>query len=178
MISAKRYFFALFPDEKVREQLQKAMPTVLQNVSGRILNPLDWHITLVFVGNVAQNQEQHLLLADKTFTVEPFEIELTKVAYWPRAQVIWLGLNEKSDPLIHLVSSLATSLKGHGFKQDERPFEAHMTLVRNATKPSIIEKIEPIRWQVNEFALAYSMPPAPDGIRYTVRNRWSLTSSL
>lgn len=172
----QRYFFGLFPPPQIREEIARIVPVISQNVSGHLLHPQDWHITLVFIGQVPHNKRGRLLLDLEGQIATPFEIELCQVGYWPHAKVMWLGPKSIPGPMQHLVSMLSNAVSDLKETVENRPYYPHVTLMRQALEPTVIQSIEPIRWQVNEFALAYSMPPGPEGIRYTVQNRWALHS--
>ena len=46
----RRLFFALWPDERQRNQLRDQLNPIIGSVEGRLVDRRNWHVTLVFIG--------------------------------------------------------------------------------------------------------------------------------
>jgi 2'-5' RNA ligase len=73
--------------------------------------------------------------------------------------------------LLSLVASLEAALLECGFRVDERPYAAHVTVVRKARCKPIALTLTPVEWRVDGFVLVRSELNA-EGPRYTVIGRW------
>jgi 2'-5' RNA ligase len=73
-------------------------------------------------------------------------------------------------PLALLVSQLHAALKDDGFVLEERPFAAHVTLLRKAGAPRPLPPLPALDWPVSEFVLVRSSK----GAAYEVVERFAL----
>jgi 2'-5' RNA ligase len=168
-MSSGRYFFALWPDQKVCEELStlsKSLPT-----KGRPHNPLDLHMTLVFLGQVDESQLPCITDAADAISAEAFSLQLDITGFWPRPKIVWAGSKITPEPLSQLVFDLNQNLSTCGFEPERRQYKPHVTLYRKASKldPAVIEK--PIQWGAQDFVLAVSGGGRRD-VRYRIVQRW------
>ncbi|MCU7811886.1 MAG: RNA 2',3'-cyclic phosphodiesterase [Candidatus Thiodiazotropha sp. (ex Notomyrtea botanica)] len=171
-MSDGRYFFALWPDDEVRLQIS-AMSRRMTS-KGRAHHPSDLHMTLVFLGQVADSQLRCIHNAADVIRGRPFTLHLDRTGYWSRPRILWAGLERTPEPLSQLVFDLKNSLIPCGFEPERRTYKPHVTLHRKveSTDPG---KIEPsIEWPVTEFVLAVSGGGAGGSPRYRVLQRWPL----
>ncbi len=101
-----RVFFALWPDEEIRQQIHKQIYPLFDHPQGRKVPRHNWHITLAFLGNVSEEiytciQQQ----ADKV-AGDSFVINLDTIGHWSRPKVAWLGCSQVADALFELVNNL------------------------------------------------------------------------
>ncbi|MBV8033395.1 MAG: RNA 2',3'-cyclic phosphodiesterase, partial [Betaproteobacteria bacterium] len=68
---------------------------------------------------------------------------------------------------------LHAALRRNGFTLEERPFAAHITLVRKAAMPSSIPALPQVDWPAREFTLVRSTL-AQSGSRYETLERFPL----
>jgi 2'-5' RNA ligase len=99
-------------------------------------------------------------------------------ALWPppetaRALGEWAGPRETPPTLSELVKQLDASLMEQGFLLEKRPFAAHVTLLRKASKSELFPELPSVAWPVGEFALVRSSL-SPQGSRYEVVERFAL----
>ena len=168
----RRLFFALWPDERTRAGLAASVGEV-RGADGRASAPEDLHITLAFLGAVSPERLDCVVCAAERVRGEPFTLEVDRVGFWPRPRILWCGPTEHPPALLGLVASLQWGLKDCGFAPERRPFQAHVTLARNARKTGRVALQRPVRWPVSEFVLAGSRPDdAPP--RYRIIGRWPL----
>jgi 2'-5' RNA ligase len=118
----------------------------------RWVQPLNWHLTMLFLGDVpaaAVNRiAEHLrnLPEEKpvceTSQLKPFEIELGQLGAFPRlskARVVWVGVRTGRDELVSLADRIRIACEVAGFPGDKKPFQAHLTLGRAKDQPVTVQ---------------------------------------
>ena len=125
-----RLFAALWPSEDFRAAL-----SVLQSrlrsagITAGYLEPSNLHLTLAFIGEWPEN------VAGVLPEVEvPFSITLARPGVFPKAKVIWAGV-EESAALNDLTERVRRSLSAAGIPFDPKPFIPHITLGRKPVVP-------------------------------------------
>jgi 2'-5' RNA ligase len=169
---AARSFFALWPTPAARDVLAKWAHEAQHACGGRATPAEKIHLTLAFLGSVERDRLQQLHSAAATLTGERFDLTLDQAGYWRHNRIVWAGATSVPPALIALVSALEGRLKVLGYSFEERPYAAHITLLRNA-RCSAVSPVPPLRWAVDEFTLVESKP-AERGTRYVVVGRWPL----
>lgn len=168
----QRLFFALWPTEAQRQQLA-TYQTLLKDCGGRLVAIDNLHITLAFLGSVDAGTRHCLEQAADNFALPKFTLQLDQLGFWRRPQVVWLGADTTPEPLHALAVSLKKAMIGCELEPDERPFQAHMTLMRKAHRPPFVSTVDPFIWDVHDFALVIS-EMRPEGVHYEVLRRWGL----
>ena len=107
-----RYFFALWPDDDVRTELE-TINNRLPPGCGRKVRVENLHITLVFLGNVGDPQLERIRLAAEDIKGPVFPLTLDRCGWWKRPQVIWLGSDTIPAPLGELVARLNSVAAAH-----------------------------------------------------------------
>jgi len=171
MRETERLFFALWPGEDQRQALE-AVQRELVLPRGRLAHPDDIHLTLVFLGLASSERRQCAEAAAGRVRGAPCEVNLDRLGSFPKARVIWCGAESLTPSLAALVDDLRHELAGCGFQLDQRPYQAHATLVRKAPPLSCRPLVPPIRWPVTEFVLAFGQEGPPP--RYRILRRWPL----
>lgn len=162
----ERLFFALWPDDAVRERL---VPLIAA-YDGRPVLRENLHLTLVFLGDTDADARASCERAAGDVPFVPFELLITEVQWQRRRGIVWAAIAEVPAELAGLVSRLNARLADCGYSAETRPFRAHVTLARHVRRGRPI-RIEPIRWQVDRFCLVSSQL-SPDGSRYTLERCW------
>jgi 2'-5' RNA ligase len=170
-----RYFFALWPDDEVRGQLD-AVSKRLPDGCGRRVRTENLHITLVFLGHVDEAVLERISREVDGIHAAGTELKLDASGWWKKPQVIWLGAGSVPEPLVHLVARLNTVAGANGMRIDCRPYTPHLTLVRKAKRPLQQFSFPPIHWKIMDFCLVESVTHA-SGVEYLRRHNWPLTSS-
>jgi 2'-5' RNA ligase len=168
----RRVFFALWPDASVAARLDEAGRRAHGQCGGRRMRRDTLHLTLAFVGEVSPVQMEALERLAASVAGTPFELVLDRLDWVPGKRIVWAGCNALP-PLTQLAANLAERLQEGGFRVEERPFAAHVTLLRKAGPPGAPLVAPQIRWRAAEFVLVESNPNS-DGARYTVIGRWPL----
>jgi 2'-5' RNA ligase len=172
-MSAERLFFALWPNARLRAELESRLPPLTRNEHGRAQRPDQWHVTLVFLGAVSLERKPAVLESADAVTGVPFELEFDRLEHWRRPQVLVLTASTVPAPLAALVADLRAALTGRGFEPETREYRAHVSLARKITRAPSTALPEPIRWTADRYALVRSVTD-PSGSRYEPLHWWNL----
>jgi 2'-5' RNA ligase len=169
----ERLFFALWPTESVRLDLDQLSQVVNQTpgMVGKIILPVNWHITLAFLGNINVVTKPCLEQAAATIKSQRFNLFLDQLGYWPKKHILWLGTTQMPATLAQLVTQLTTALSSCGYQPENRPFHAHITLMRKVNRIKSLPSITPITWSVEDFCLVRSTL-ITNGAHYEIIARW------
>jgi 2'-5' RNA ligase len=99
---------------------------------GRWTAPESIHLTLVFLGEVAEPTLPHIEQELSVLTFAPFQLKLTSLNTFPRAGVLVAEV-EPARPLLHLQAKVAASMARCGFAPEDpedHPYHPHITLAR------------------------------------------------
>lgn len=143
------------------------------------------HVTLQFLGNIesARLPELQAALRQATEQIPSFEIEIAGLGSFGN-RVLWVGVNRGAEPLTRLAEAVRRATKSFGVHEEERPFNAHVTLGRFRKAERGVAKV--LRdavapnfgfWSVNEFELIRS-ELSPKGGRHTMLRAFSLSEPL
>ena len=168
-----RYFFALWPDESVRRRL--AALAKQADARGRMHHPEDLHMTLVFLGQVADERLRCVYDVADTIRGTAFGLAIDGTGYWPRPRILWAGPSTTPEALSQLVFDLQNALAGCGFEPERRRYKPHITLLRKALHGEAGTIDPPVVWTANGFVLAVSGGGEPGAPRYRVVRRWPLS---
>jgi len=171
--NSRRLFFALWPDDRLRGQVMRTVRPIAALAPGRLRQPQQWHVTLVFLGAVPATRLPVVHEAAAAVWVEPFELTLDTVEYWGRAGVLCLTAQHTPPALERLVTALRGELGARGFIMEQRAYRPHLTLARHARPPPEFPVPDPLRWPVSEFVLVESTTGTQGSI-YTVLADWKL----
>ena len=168
----QRLFFALWPDESVRQRLADYRP-LLNGCGGRPVVLENLHITLAFLGSVDVSTRACLEKAADAINAPAFTLRMDQLGFWRRPHVVWLGAHDIPQPLLVLVAALKQAMIGCGLEPESRHFQAHLTLMRKAWRAPLELNPPVMTWPVTDFALVAS-DTRSEGVRYEVLRRWSL----
>jgi len=169
-----RLFFALWPDQELRERLAQRLPAVLAGYPCRPQRPDQWHLTLEFLGEV-EAERQRALREAASLVASPVRIEIVfdRLEHWARSQVLCMVATEVPAAVLAMVDSLRMALAAQGFSPEQRAWRPHLTLARKARRPIPSRPVEPLCWSASEFVLVRSITD-PAGSRYEPLGRWNL----
>jgi len=171
--ASARVFFALWPDQNVREELARAAQLLHAACGGRITRADNVHLTLVFLGDVERSRLDALREAAAGVRAPAHVLPVERFGWFRRNRVAWAGPAQTSAETLGLVHGLETALKQARFAFDARPYEAHITLLRRAECGKPLPSIAPIVWRLREFVLVESELNRGGSI-YRINGRWPL----
>lgn len=131
-----RVFVAIELDSAVCSAAGKLIATLsAAGADVKWVEPDNMHVTLKFLGDVSLTDTARICDAVQKAADEhqPFDIEFAGAGAFPnlgRPRTIWLGTHEGQEPMRRLVESLESRLQKLGFRRENRPFQAHLTLGR------------------------------------------------
>ena len=166
-----RLFFALWPDDAVRAELASVAASIAARAQGRVVPAAKLHLTLSFLGEVAEERMTKAIDAATSTHGMRFQLAIDQVGSFRGARVAWAGLSAIPSALLELQASLDGELRSRDFVLDERPFAAHATLARKIATALPRESIGPIAWSVRDFVLVRSETGRG---AYAVLERWNL----
>ncbi len=115
-------------------------------------------------------------MAQAVADVPAFAAELIGIGAFPgpqRPNVIWAGL--KADPLMTLFKRIETVATGFGYRPEQKPFNAHVTLARVKNRPpprlaELMQEHTETRWGTFEVTGVelFKSTLTPGGSRYDV----------
>lgn len=132
----ERLFLAVALDDNARHAIAAHLDDQLEGrlLPGRPVPPVNWHLTLRFLGPTpAQQRDKILAYLDEHLAVEPFRISFTGLGAFPRvsrASVLWLGAAGALEQLESAATICEAAAVAAGFEPEGRPFHAHLTLSR------------------------------------------------
>lgn len=167
-----RVFFALWPDEAVRDQLDLAGRKLHEALGGRRMRRENLHLTLVFLGNIPPKRLPDAIAAAEGVEIVPFSIDFDRYFCWKHNRVGFLAPSLVPPLLQDLVRTLGERLSDRGFDFDDRPYVPHLTLVRDARCNRRPPEPAPVSWPVQDFVLVRS-EIGTEGVCYTPVRTWS-----
>ena len=179
-----RVFFALWPSAEVADRLGDIAQEAALSFGGRATRRETIHLTLAFLGNVAESRLTELSSAAHEVCVAPFGLDINQLGYWSHNHLLWAGCRTPLAPLNELFGQLGTMLARAGFRigGEARDFAPHVTLVRripDVAAPSEnfpLPSIETIHWHCERFVLIGSTLSA-SGPVYRVIDEFQLRAT-
>jgi len=183
-----RLFVAVELDDEMRTAAGKAAEELRKRI-GRVLDPKwvpaeNMHLTVRFIGHVPDERAPATLDAlSPALSLDPFDLALSECGVFPphgAPRVLWIGLREGLPPLQMMHEEFNRRLAPLGFKAEDRPFSAHLTLARVKDAPrgsgaAVREaihtiRVKPVRCRVSE-AVLFESRLSPKGSTYHPRLR-------
>jgi 2'-5' RNA ligase len=129
-VSAVRLFFALWPDQAVREQIIAATQSAVDAAGGRLIPPENYHPTLAFLGSVSALNFPAVRRAGRVTGFSTFTLTLARTGHWPQSRTVWLGPPACPEPLRALVAGLWEPLAAMGLSAANAGYKPHLSLAR------------------------------------------------
>jgi 2'-5' RNA ligase len=178
-----RCFVAIEIDEERRQAVRRAVDEVrpMTTVAGARISwarPAGWHVTLKFLGDVAESGLDGVrgALATAVRGIGGFEIRLRGLAGWPRgsrARVLAVGV-EDAGHSARLACGIDDALEPLGFARETRDYVPHLTVARlrdGAAARAVARATQPFEetifgtMPVERLGL-YESVLEPDGAKY------------
>jgi 2'-5' RNA ligase len=129
-MKSKRLFVSIDLPDSVRDTLATLDP----NLRGvRWLRPEQMHLTLSFLGDVAEEAEGKLREALAAIKVAPFFLPVSGIGTFPARgwpKIIWIGVGTAHPHLFQLHKRVQDAALAAGLEPDLRPWHPHITLAR------------------------------------------------
>ena len=164
-MSEKRIFFALWPNDPQREQLQNTISPIVQAIEGTAVNRGNWHVTLAFVGVYPERLIAELQTAAGHIRFESFRSSFDMAEYWAEAKVVVLAPTSIAPELERLVGALNKVMTDAGLVVPTRVYRPHITIARRARPFETRRLAQPALVEWSGFELVESVS-APGGSSY------------
>ncbi|WP_275416314.1 RNA 2',3'-cyclic phosphodiesterase [Actinoplanes xinjiangensis] len=147
-----RLFVAVFPSEEAVDHLRRHLPAPAAR------RPEKWHVTLVFVGDVP-DEDVPVLAATLAGVPAPGPISLRLAGAGRFGSVVWTGVHGDVDPLAAFREEVRSAVEDAGFPVDARPFRPHLTITYRYDRrlATTLDGYRGPSWSVNEIALVDSV---------------------
>lgn len=170
-MTERRLFFALWPDDAVRERLVRAARAWLVESDARPVRAGNLHLTLAYLGLMPDWRIAELCAAAGRIEAGPGTITLDRVGWWKKPRVAWMAPSRAPSALLDLESALGAELGPLGWRRDHDEFAPHITVARKQSHAPQAFRLDPIEWTYAGFVLCESVSTR-DGVRYEVIERW------
>jgi 2'-5' RNA ligase len=165
-----RLFFALWPPRETAQALGEWAAQVSAQSGGKPTVVENIHLTLAFLGEA---EAPPAIAAARAVKGRRHELPIDAARYVKKNEMVWVAPAAIPPDLATLAADLHRLLQAGGFKLEERPFAAHVTLIRRARMPKSIPPLPSVQWPVDEFILVRSHT-SPKGSTYEPVERFAL----
>jgi len=142
-----RCFIAVELPEEIKKGLKNLQAQLKSGgqFPAKWVDPYSTHLTLKFLGNVAEDRLGEITKAmeEASRGLFPFNLEVKGLGVFPnprRVQVAWVGVSGEVEKLANLQRRLETKLVPLGFAPENRRFTPHLTLARLHDRASADER--------------------------------------
>lgn len=165
-----RLFIAINFDDKIKNYLkniQQSLKGITKN--GSFTREENFHLTLVFLGEVSSKQVPAIKHSMDMIQVSAFELTIGGIGCFRRdgSNIVWIGVKQGStltdsaltdSALTAIYNELCVSLSNGGFVIEKRDYKPHLTLAREAVFTGDVNSVSApvITAQVNKISLMKS----------------------
>lgn len=133
-----RIFIGVELDDAVRDSAAAIANSLRRHLGPRVdarwIPASNLHITLWFIGNVADDRADEILRGlDRPFTAPVFDAHIAGLGAFPPSgapRVFWLGVQSGAEQLSGLHAELSARLLPLGIEPERRAYSAHLTIAR------------------------------------------------
>lgn len=163
-----RLFFVIWPPPESAVALHAWAESL---ACGKVIVRENIHLTLAFLG---ESEPARAIAAARRVRARRHDLPIEEARYVKRNEMVWVAPRATPRELAQLVEGLHAGLKSAGFILEERPFAAHITLLRKARAPDELPPLPRVDWPVDEFVLVRSRT-SPRGSSYEPVERFRLS---
>jgi 2'-5' RNA ligase len=163
-----RLFFALWPDEDVTRQLACLASQLNLEGPGRQVAPKNYHVTLAFVGEVADLKLAVLQQIGRSMQAPRFAFACDSLEYWQKSQVVVAAAQVAPQALHDFWIRVNDAI---GLPHER--LRTHVTLARKVAQAPVLQAMSPIVWRATNFSLIRSDTGGAESA-YTVLETWPL----
>lgn len=176
-----RLFFALWPSDEFRAQLETITRAAVHQSGGRIIPAQNFHVTLLFLGAVLHSRVAAVQQAAVAIDgAAAFEFSFDRIEAWLGSRLLCLTPSAPPPAAAQLAQGLQFRLEAQGFRFRPQEFRPHVTLVRDLPRIQATATVErlplPMPWKVHEFVLVESQSSG-NGTKYSLLDRWPLPAA-
>ena len=171
----RRLFLALWPQPVERDALVQATAAAVSASGGRAVPALNLHVTLAFLGAVAEARIAALAALAQALaagSATPAPLCFTHLGHWRRPRILVALTSDAASGPARLALDLRSATAAAGFFPDLKPFQAHVTVAREVGAGGA-SQLAPVTWRSATLALAESRG-TPAGPLYSVLDSWAL----
>jgi len=182
--TSRRLFLALWPPADLLPMLQSVAELRRQQCGGELIPTANFHVTLLFLGQVDRQTEAALCGQLDALAFPSFTVEFSHIATWSKGLQVLVS-DHPLPELHYLQTEVKAIAAGLGIAVEGRPYAPHISLVRKAERAAAAaapDQVEQrVTWRAGEIALVESMPHARVAPRshsiYLTLKRWSANAT-
>lgn len=165
MSENRRLFFAIWLTDRQRESLRETVQPALSTIEGDFVDRRNWHVTLVFVGDLPVNKLAGLQASVADIRVEPFRLRFDRATFWARPKIACLETAIIPDELTRLVEQIRGAVEPFGISPEEHSYRPHITIAKRARSFTTQRLARAVELQCSDFALVESVS-VRGGVQY------------
>jgi len=159
-----RLFIAINFDGQVKSNIDNIIKIIEKYANqGRFVKKEHLHLTLEFLGEIAEERVEDITSAMEVLNSAPFTISLSSIGFFKGrdGHIYWLGITENKD-LMDMQEELHDLLLERAFKLENRKYKPHVTIGRKVKMVNAFnldelkESIREIQIPVNSIELMKS----------------------
>ncbi|MCC2617416.1 RNA 2',3'-cyclic phosphodiesterase [Aestuariibacter halophilus] len=161
--------FDLTAAEKLQLQswCDKALPPLHKAVP-----PANYHITSVFLGQLEDDQLDHLTQALDTLNWDAFELHIDELGYWKKPRILYAGCQHIPDGANAVHRQLAAIAHQAGINVQHGHYVPHITVARKVVEPVPSPLFQPaMTIRLSQLHLFESVS-GKQGVHYPIRRSW------
>ncbi len=171
-----RVFVAVVPPPEALAPLVAAVRPLRAAYPASWVPPERLHLTLVFLGEVADPEPYAAALASAVGDTAPFTLRIAGGGAFPRParpRVLWAGVEGDVEPLTRLARTARRTARAHRIDVERKPYVPHVTVARvrrpfdGTDAVAALSAVESEPWTVREVVLMRSVlgpEPAYDAL--------------
>ena len=162
-----RTFVAVRPPQAAVEHLRAVLPAWPSA-------PQRWHLTLAFLGDIADPAALVPALAEVCAGHAPLDLRLAGSGAFGRGGPVWVGVDGDRAGLTALAGAVAQACRDAGVEVERRPYRPHLTVGRRGRPdPALLAAYAGPSWTASEVELVASRLGPP--VEHRVLERFPLS---
>ena len=170
-MKTRRLFLAFWPNADQLENLAAIQSGC--DGWGRKVLPENFHITLLFLGNLSHDMAACFMHGAEEIRAQAFHLRLDRLGYFEKTQIFWVGPSIIPPALASLFKSARNCAGQCGIAKLSRRYVPHVSLLRKCQTPVTHADFTPVEWNIEDFHLVESRI-ARDGARYYILKSFPL----
>lgn len=173
-IKDSRIFFALWPDDDLRQRLAGIAAAIPLMRPARRVPDYNLHLTLHFIGNVFRAELACLREQARQVQASRFDLRIDTSGYFGKPRVAWLGCRDVPPEFTDLHHRLGAQLRRCDYRPEARCYHPHVSVARKLQRAPVVTDFTSLDWRVDNFVLIESQTVA-NGVKYGVIETYPLT---